>query len=1622
MFKSLLRTFPTLSGNFTLSCKLNHYLDTEDKDIKDAYIVNATLEPLQNNIYSKNIDVTLTNGSYEFDVRKFYNAYNNTFFEDNYVEDLKLYPYYLNNNDSNDDRNKDYEYGCKRIPYALYKYQFSFYAPIYIDNVDDLPDYFQIVIKYSKSFSKKINVYINKDYIGNYLKYYLTKYIGKIDNNVIFCQPYNNKAIYWGLNVDKEGGLVKYEYNDIAMLYEKQNSINNFDYILSQGFSYNKLIMRQIIPLSFMFNINDILTTSEKLALKYEAFTIYGAYYKNGVKCNFYDFDCNYDEAYIDYLEYDKNTGKYILNANKNVMDIDYPGLRESKFYGYSLTNKLHKKYGRWILNQSNYPHNFNNHDYIANLNWSYSNLQDECLRYGEYPTEFNDIHPEGYILNNDFKVPIDEDIDRYYNEYIVKHYKFYQVSNNFTKYKILMRNYYSHWYNIYVDFNNIYNRDDLWVDVDNSDNYSYKSLAYYNGILYDLKDKLDDSFKVDKFAIFVNPIFNQLTLNKLNGITKAKTLLSLNKLSNLSLLNNDLFYDKYVAGSPQDIDFVHPAKYNNYVYINNDINIYKDNKGTYVNKNDYYTHNRYFRVNDLLLYIKDKNKPFYKYKNELINNSVEFFEKLPLNNNINMFEFDTETNLYKFIYFDELFAEKDSWLKDKLYIQIDNTGEKHKIVDLGSKFFFNWNEESSDKYVLYVKDKFISYSKLLNIIKKEFSSYNNYPDDFIAYEYDVNKDGEIDNLDKEEIKKIIAYSNDLSEIQKYTLLKDFDFNNDSIMSDEDVIMITNAIYNIKMYLKNLPEYNYFPYLVDNGTIMYDFIDKCIFQVKDQKNTKYNDLYKYETNFIYVDYNNLLTFLRKTKNTDGHYYSNIARIIENYNSTEKESYIKEYHARFLNKMHIKEYIKNIYKQKDWFRKIYVKKRFLLRDDTKNYENLEIKDKYISLYGYLKSLNNYEKQIITNEELYKLQNDKEYFLSCISDTRDDNDKFTITINDTTVFLDLCFYQLFIRLTKDLYDFIIVDYKSELEKLSDNSYYKPDIDYIHYLYLYRLDTCVDTYASTVYLDDKNSTQKIKINELNNLYNLNLVNEYNIEEYLVPMFDSIYITDYDKLELYKMLTSNKITTFDYTVENGSGSHIETFYQYNNNYYPFVYELSDVVPWLLRELYTIEQFRNNYNIASDSKIICYLLWLLLSHCVINLNEYIIYDDSLLFDMFDNIDTTNFKYNDKYYSEDTYEDITKNIFNYIFEIIYVDNKLQITAETFMYHIQKEYHELFYNIIIDYITNETNNYLYSVYNILNVYTSIDNEETFNNNLNLNTFKKNGLTYGYYLINIEFDNSNISFNFINDEKYDMIFNTIDNHILNNYTINKYFKNIDPFLNVDMFNEASRFIMNKTIMYPHKFFTNIRFRYNENTKNIDEIKKEYQKKIKLIRYLGHITPKFNKIVDKLDNIWGITFRDEQIINSEEQKIIKNNNANIYNSGYLNVLVKKTIPENKDGKKIIKPKKNIPNTKLINIKHHEYKHFNDNKVYNLVEEFSLYNNTKILLDDIKTQENIEIIQEYFKKYLNDIKIKYQIPNLDEKLILFLFNRYNVKCISHQVRQLGYIIKDSEKLYTLEYRFTLK
>ena len=79
MFYPLLRTLPSLTGNFSLACSLNewrHY----SSNIHIAQTKEASLIPLQNSVYNRLINVNLLNDSYEYDVNRFYKFYSNIFY------------------------------------------------------------------------------------------------------------------------------------------------------------------------------------------------------------------------------------------------------------------------------------------------------------------------------------------------------------------------------------------------------------------------------------------------------------------------------------------------------------------------------------------------------------------------------------------------------------------------------------------------------------------------------------------------------------------------------------------------------------------------------------------------------------------------------------------------------------------------------------------------------------------------------------------------------------------------------------------------------------------------------------------------------------------------------------------------------------------------------------------------------------------------------------------------------------------------------------------------------------------------------------------------------------------------------------------------------------------------------------------------------------------------------------------------------------------------------------------------------------------------------------------------------------------------------------------------------
>ena len=61
MFKPLLRTLPTLSGNFTIACKLREF-NKENNNEYYTYVRLANMIPLQNFMANKDLELNLLNG------------------------------------------------------------------------------------------------------------------------------------------------------------------------------------------------------------------------------------------------------------------------------------------------------------------------------------------------------------------------------------------------------------------------------------------------------------------------------------------------------------------------------------------------------------------------------------------------------------------------------------------------------------------------------------------------------------------------------------------------------------------------------------------------------------------------------------------------------------------------------------------------------------------------------------------------------------------------------------------------------------------------------------------------------------------------------------------------------------------------------------------------------------------------------------------------------------------------------------------------------------------------------------------------------------------------------------------------------------------------------------------------------------------------------------------------------------------------------------------------------------------------------------------------------------------------------------------------------------------------
>ena len=372
MFKSLIRTIPLFTGNATLACKITDTnIDNDNVVIGDCR--EAELKPLQSNLYNRYVSVNLLNSSYEFDISKYYNKYHDVFYKSNINFDKNDFMLY-HENEENYDRNIDYEFGCKRISYNANNYMYEFFAPLYIDNINDIPDYFDINIKFNDHFAKKLRIEIGVKSNKNFLYHYINRYVSQLDNLSIFYNENIKSFIYHAIDV-KNGGFVSIQDNTINYMIDTQTTINLFDKNLAKGFLNNSLVMKQIIPISFMFNINDMLNKIEQKHYNFIRIQkISGNYIKDEKICNLNDFDFDYDN-YVCYSGSMSNA-KFIPETHLDI---------------YKYENKITPIYGKWRLQVSD--------DKIYNTNLN--------IKYSQYNSTYFDYYNSMHIYNETIPVEL---------------------------------------------------------------------------------------------------------------------------------------------------------------------------------------------------------------------------------------------------------------------------------------------------------------------------------------------------------------------------------------------------------------------------------------------------------------------------------------------------------------------------------------------------------------------------------------------------------------------------------------------------------------------------------------------------------------------------------------------------------------------------------------------------------------------------------------------------------------------------------------------------------------------------------------------------------------------------------------------------------------------------------------------------------------------------------------------------------------------------------------------------------------------------------------------------------------------------------------------------------------
>ena len=368
-----MKNYQLYRTNVLLGGQMKYDLLLESNSKGDKTIIDSFhISPISDRVpYAKSIDDNLLNYPHNENIRSFYKRTADSFYKD--FTDPILESHTPLSTDYEGDRcNTDFEMGCRRVSYQVYKKQFEFLVPVWIEQLDDISKLsFEIEVR-TKPIKDQIDPWFVRRFgfdSNQKLTQYFNDYISHIGVN---------KGCDWVFNISKShtsltGMNVASGLNaelEIAGLYDnltkRERPLLEFNNLIINNLKDYTLITKQLFNFCLCFNVEDIL--NPYLLNEISTYPLYlNVIVKIGdKKLDLMDIFSNHEfiqAKYIGELDTLKYDGSSVIKKSQDVPTfnvLDY--LQDYKQINMVDKNKICQSTIHWIMPEKDGAH-FNFYD-----------------------------------------------------------------------------------------------------------------------------------------------------------------------------------------------------------------------------------------------------------------------------------------------------------------------------------------------------------------------------------------------------------------------------------------------------------------------------------------------------------------------------------------------------------------------------------------------------------------------------------------------------------------------------------------------------------------------------------------------------------------------------------------------------------------------------------------------------------------------------------------------------------------------------------------------------------------------------------------------------------------------------------------------------------------------------------------------------------------------------------------------------------------------------------------------------------------------------------------------------------------------------------------------------------